>query len=211
MPCLKVVVEEENARARDRAKQASVRAKERERQEREIASESESERPMPCLKGTARRCEHKLFATSAKHRNHKSLAQALSMAALRVIDAASIMRSAGEVARAHLERQGSKITIQVIILDEHYVQSELSSRAARARQETARESLHQDLEANVALYRFARSSHRRFLFSSNVNILCWLLRCFQQERIQCYYRPSLPSIDSCHCIIIPSKRKNPKH
>ena len=74
----------------------------------------------------------------------------------------------GSGSMAHVEWQGSRITIQVITLDEHYVQSELSSRAARARQEAARESLHQDLEANVALYRFARDSLHFLLASSSL-------------------------------------------
>ena len=74
----------------------------------------------------------------------------------------------GSGSMAHVEWQGSRITIQVITLDEHYVQSELSSRAARARQEAARETLHQDLEANVALYRFARDSLHFLLASSSL-------------------------------------------
>jgi hypothetical protein len=63
---------------------------------------------------------------------------------------------------------GSKMVIKVVTLDEHYVSSELSSRAARARQEAARESHHQQLESHVPLYRFTRDTLHWLLASSSL-------------------------------------------
>jgi len=62
---------------------------------------------------------------------------------------------------------GSVVHLKVLTLDEHYVESELQHRARVAQAEGRRESLCQELESNIALFRFARDAlHWLFVSSS---------------------------------------------
>ena len=62
--------------------------------------------------------------------------------------------------------QGVSMSIQVQTLDEHYMQSELSSMAARAQEEARREHVCQELERRVSLFKFSRDL-LHWLFASS--------------------------------------------
>jgi hypothetical protein len=52
--------------------------------------------------------------------------------------------------------QGVGMSIQVQTLDEHYIETELSSMTARAREQALREDVCQELERRVSLFKFSR-------------------------------------------------------
>ena len=62
--------------------------------------------------------------------------------------------------------QGVSMSIQDQTLDEHYMQSELSSMAARAQEEARREHVCQELERRVSLFKFSRDL-LHWLFASS--------------------------------------------
>ena len=62
--------------------------------------------------------------------------------------------------------QGVGMSIQVQTLDEHYIESELSSMTARAREQAIREDVCQELERRVSLFKFSRDL-LHWLFASS--------------------------------------------
>jgi len=62
--------------------------------------------------------------------------------------------------------QGVSMSIQVQTLDEHYMESELSSMAARAQEQVCRDHVCQELEGRVSLFKFSRDL-LHWLFASS--------------------------------------------
>lgn len=62
--------------------------------------------------------------------------------------------------------QGVSMSIQVQTLDEHYMEGELSSMAARAKEQVRREHVCQELEGRVSLFKFSRDL-LHWLFASS--------------------------------------------
>jgi len=62
--------------------------------------------------------------------------------------------------------QGIGMSIQVQTLDEHYIESELSTMAVRAQEEARREDVCQELERRVSLFKFSRDL-LHWLFASS--------------------------------------------
>mmetsp|Transcript_41116 Transcript_41116/g.66210 ORF Transcript_41116/g.66210 Transcript_41116/m.66210 type:complete len:464 (-) Transcript_41116:380-1771(-) len=62
--------------------------------------------------------------------------------------------------------QGVGMSIQVQTLDEHYIESELSTMAVRAQEEARREDVCQELERRVSLFKFSRDL-LHWLFASS--------------------------------------------
>jgi len=77
-----------------------------------------------------------------------------------------LISQAGGARKSKVVWQGFDISIQVQTLDEYYMESELSSMAARAKELACREDLCQELERRVSLFKFSRDL-LHWLFASS--------------------------------------------
>lgn len=74
----------------------------------------------------------------------------------------------GAGSRVKMLWQGTPIAINVLTIDEHYIESELCTRAEAARVQASREEQILELEHHVPLYRFSRDALHWLLASSSL-------------------------------------------